>query len=136
MTAQLDPEPITERTRALCRSVLDQPAFQTMRASVDAFLADETARTLYQSVSEKGTLLQQQQQMGMPVDAGAIAEFEKEREALLDNPLAQAFLTAQQAMHEVQQSVQQYLSKTFELGRMPEEGDLEEGECGHGCGCH
>ena len=136
MTVRLDSEPITERTRDLCRSVLDQPAFQAIRASVDAFLADESAQDLYQSVSEKGSVLQQRQQMGMPVDAGAIAEFERERETLLGNPVAQAFLDAQQAMHEVQQSVQRYLSKTFELGRMPEADDLDHGSCGHGCGCH
>jgi hypothetical protein len=28
------------------------------------------------------------------------------------------------------------VTKTFELGRVPSEEDLQEGSCGHGCGCH
>jgi hypothetical protein len=28
------------------------------------------------------------------------------------------------------------VSKTFELGRVPEESDMESGSCGSGCGCH
>ncbi len=40
-------------------------------------------------------------------------------------------------MQKLQQSVSQYVSKTFELGRVPEESDLESsGSCGSGCGCH
>jgi hypothetical protein len=38
-------------------------------------------------------------------------------------------------MHQVQQSVHHFVSKTLELGRMPTEDELEAGSCGHGCGC-
>ena len=46
------------------------------------------------------------------------------------------FLDAQQELHEIQESIQRHVSKTLELGRLPEPADLEEGSCGHGCGCH
>ena len=30
----------------------------------------------------------------------------------------------------------QFVSKTFELGRVPTLEDFSSGECGSGCGCH
>jgi hypothetical protein len=65
-----------------------------------------------------------------------ISAFDTEREAFLSNPLAKGFVDAQEAAHHVQQEVNQYLSKTFELGRVPSAEELEGGSCGHGCGCH
>ena len=50
--------------------------------------------------------------------------------------VARGFLDAQEELHTVQQSIQQYVSKTLELGRVPKEEDLNDGGCGHGCGCH
>jgi len=85
---------------------------------------------------EKGEALQQKQQMGMPLSNDEIDEFQKYRETLVNNPIAKAFLDAQQEMHKVQESVGQYVAKTLELGRMPTSDDLSGGSCGHGCGCH
>lgn len=126
---------ITTKIRELCQTILDQPEFQAMRRDIDAFLADERAQSQYQQVATQGELLQQKQQMGAPLDGNEIAEFERAREALLGNPVARAFLDAQQAMHRVQETVHQHLGKTFELGRVPEPQDLDHGSCGSGCGC-
>ena len=62
-------------------------------------------------------------------------EFCKERESLFDNPIASDFLEAQQEMAQVQQSVMQYVTKTFEVGHVPSEEDLRScpGSCS-GCG--
>jgi len=52
--------------------------------------------------------------------------------------VAREFLDAQQELHEVQQSIQKYINKTIELGRLPTEDELGSGCCGeheHGCGC-
>jgi len=35
----------------------------------------------------------------------------------------------------IQESINKYLSKTLELGRVPSTEDLAEGSCGSGCGC-
>jgi len=124
---------ILQKTRELCQVIIDQPDFAAIRRQVDAFLADENIKTQYQELSERSALLQHKQQTGMPLDMTEIADFEQRREAFLNNPIAQGFLTAQQAMQHVQESVGQYLAKTYELGRMPKEEDLD--SCGHGCGC-
>ena len=54
----------------------------------------------------------------------------------MNNPVARGFLDAQDELHHVQQSIQQYVTKTLELGRMPTEEEMNGGgSCGHGCGC-
>jgi cell fate (sporulation/competence/biofilm development) regulator YlbF (YheA/YmcA/DUF963 family) len=123
------------KTKELCRTILDEPEYVALRKQVDAFMADEDAKNQYQSVLEKGDVLQQKQQTGMPLTGEEITEFESAREQLLANPVAKAFLDAQESMHRVQSSVSQYVAKTFELGRLPSEEDFNHGSCGSGCGC-
>jgi len=60
---------------------------------------------------------------------------EQHREALLNNPVARGFMDAQEELHQVQESIQQYVTKTLELGRVPSEEEMDSGSCGHGCGC-
>jgi cell fate (sporulation/competence/biofilm development) regulator YlbF (YheA/YmcA/DUF963 family) len=124
-----------QKTRELCQTLLDQPEIQTVRRRVDAFMADELAKNQYQLVSEQGEALQQKQQLGLPMNETEIAEFEKNRQSLLGNPVARDFLDAQQEMHRVQQSVLQYVIKTLELGRVPAPEDFDSGSCGPSCGC-
>ena len=71
----------------------------------------------------------------MPLTAEEISAFEKDRDNLMQNPVARGFLDAQEQFHQVQKSVNQLVSKTLELGHLPTEEDLESGECGHDCGC-
>ncbi len=122
-----------QKTKELCQTIVDQPEFKDLRRRVDAFLADESTKNHYQQVVEKGETLQSKQQRGLPLSQAEIDEFEKQRDALINNPVAKGFLDAQQEMHEMRQSVNQYVSKTFELGRMPNPEDFE--SCGQGCSC-
>lgn len=135
MDTNVENSRIAEKTKELCQAILDQPDFQTIRQRVDAFLADDSAKRQYQELSEKGAVLQHKQQMGGPLEMDEISDFEKRRESFLSNPVAQGFLDAQQAMHNVRESVSQYVAKTFELGRLPQKEDFEDGSCGAGCGC-
>jgi cell fate (sporulation/competence/biofilm development) regulator YlbF (YheA/YmcA/DUF963 family) len=128
-------ETIVQKTRELCQAIVEQPEFEEMRRRIDAFMADDTAKSQYQQVAEKSQALQHKQEVGTPLNNDEVADFEKHREALVNNPVARGFIEAQQQMHEVQQTVTQYVSKTFELGRMPTDEDMG-GGCGHGCGCH
>jgi cell fate (sporulation/competence/biofilm development) regulator YlbF (YheA/YmcA/DUF963 family) len=85
----------------------------------------------------KGQALQEKQHNGEQLDPSEISSFEKDRDSLLANPVASGFLDAQEEMHDLKQSVQKYVAKTIELGRLPSEEDLAESSCGSGgCGCH
>ena len=127
---------ITDKTRELCQAILDQPEMRSARQAIDKFVADESARSQYEKLMAKGQALQQKQHRSEQLSGEEIAAFEKERDTVLSNPVARGFLEAQEEMHHVHQSTNQYVSKTLELGRMPTEADFaEEGGCGDGCGC-
>ncbi|MBK7997791.1 MAG: YlbF family regulator [Verrucomicrobia bacterium] len=136
MQATTEETAIIQQTKELCQTIIDQPEFRQIRTRIDAFMGDDAAKAQYQLVMEKGDELQQKQQMGAQLDNNDIAEFEKNRELLLNNPVAANFLTAQQQMHKIQESVMQYVSKTFELGRVPTIEDFPAEGCGPSCGCH
>jgi len=135
MQTTLEETPVMQKTRELCQTILDQPTMQSIRQRIDAFMGNETARNQYDDVVNKGQALQQKQQMAIALTGEEVAEFEKQRDSLMQNPLAREFMDAQEELHELQQSVQTYVNKTLELGRLPTESELSHGSCGHGCGC-
>ena len=130
------PTIIEEKTQELCRVIVAQPEMIAIRKRIDTFLADTSARTEYEALMSKGQALQEKQQHGQALEPAEISEFETKREALLKNPVTTGFLDAQEELHAMQSSIQKHISKTIELGRLPVAADLEEGACGHGCGCH
>jgi len=129
----MDEPAILQKTLELCQTIVDQPEFVDMRQRIDAFLADEQAQAQYQSVVQKSEHLQHKQHSGEPLNNDEISEFETDRDTLLNNPVARGFLDAQQQMQRVQSSVTKYVTKTFELGRVPEPEDFD--TCGQGCSC-
>ncbi len=126
---------INAKTRELCETILNDPDYLGLRRKIDTFLADDRAKGLYRNLAEKGEHLNHKQQQGVQLSPAEIADYEKDRDAVVANPVAAGFIEAQQEMHHVQESVNQLISKTLELGRVPTEEDLG-GGCGHGCGCH
>ena len=130
------PTKIETKTNELCEAILEQIQTNGIRKRIDTFLADSTTRGQYESLMSKGHALQEKQHHGQPLEPAEVSAFEKDRDALLKNPVASGFLDAQEEMHHLQSSVQKVVAKTIELGRFPVAADLEEGSCGHGCGCH
>jgi cell fate (sporulation/competence/biofilm development) regulator YlbF (YheA/YmcA/DUF963 family) len=129
-------ELVRQKTRELCQAIVELPEFQSIRRCVESFMTDPEAQVQYQSLSEKGRQLHLKQEQGLPLDGEEIAAFDSERAAFFRNPVAKDFVDAQQRMQQTQEEVAQYVSKTFELGRVPSNEDFEGGSCGHGCGCH
>jgi cell fate (sporulation/competence/biofilm development) regulator YlbF (YheA/YmcA/DUF963 family) len=136
MQTQIEESVVTLKIKELCQAILDQPDIRAMRKDIESFMADDQARGQYESLMTQGEMLNEKQHSGAQLAETEIAEFEKLRKSFLANPIARGFLEAQEEMQKVQKSVGQYVSKTFELGRVPEESDLESGSCGQGCGCH
>ncbi|MDB6068445.1 MAG: hypothetical protein JWR26_4653 [Pedosphaera sp.] len=136
MPTQIEENVVTQKTKELCQAILDQPDVRSMRERIDSFMSDAKTRGQYDTLMSKGQVLQQKQQSGQALDETEVAEFEKLRKGFIENPVARGFLDAQEDMQKLQQSVAEYVTKTFELGRVPEESDLDSGSCGHGCGCH
>ena len=59
---------LQQKTRELCETILKQPEFQSIRANMDKFMADQQAQQLYQDLSEKGQYLQHKQQQGVQLE--------------------------------------------------------------------
>lgn len=135
MEISIDESPVIKKTKELCQTILEQPNMRSIRQRIDAFMGDEATRAQYDSLVTKGQALQQKQQLSMELSGEEVADFESHRDKVLNNPVARGFLDAQEELHEMQHSVQKYVNKTLELGRLPSDEDMEEG-CGHsGCGC-
>jgi cell fate (sporulation/competence/biofilm development) regulator YlbF (YheA/YmcA/DUF963 family) len=127
--------PIVEKTRELCQSILDHPEFHSIRTHIDTFMANESAKNEYQSLLEQGDMLNHKQHQGVRLTPEEISQYESHRDRVVNNPVSAAFLQAQQEVSEIQESINKYLSKTLELGRVPSPDELS-GGCGSGCGCH
>jgi cell fate (sporulation/competence/biofilm development) regulator YlbF (YheA/YmcA/DUF963 family) len=138
MTTQTVENGIIEKTKALCQAIVDQPEMSSIRQRIDSFMSDTAARGQYEAVMSKGQALQEKQSQGQQLADTEIADFEKHRDALLNNPVGRGFLDAREELHEIQHSIQKYVSKTLELGRVPTTEDMEDDHaCGDGgCGCH
>jgi cell fate (sporulation/competence/biofilm development) regulator YlbF (YheA/YmcA/DUF963 family) len=135
MLTQSEQNLVLEKTRELCSTILAQPNMGTIRKNIDSFMADDKSRSQYETLMQKGQELHDKQHRSLPLSGEEVGEFEKQREAVLNNPVARGFLDAQQALHQLQETVTQQITKTLELGRLPKEEDFEQGSCGHGCGC-
>ena len=127
--------PVQSKLEELCRAILAEPGFEGARLQVEQFLINDEARAQYVRVSEAGEHLHHKQSQGVQLSDSEVTEFEKERERLLDNPVARGFLAAQEQLQGMQECINKFVGKTLELGRLPAEGDLG-GGCGQGCGCH
>jgi cell fate (sporulation/competence/biofilm development) regulator YlbF (YheA/YmcA/DUF963 family) len=138
MPTQIEENPVTQKTRELCQAIVDLPNLRAARQHIDAFMANDKARAQYEALIAKGRALQEKQQNSLPLDGTEIADFERNREALLANSVARGFLDAQEELLDLQHSIQKFVSKTLETGRVPTAEDLGDGDCdGHGgCGCH
>lgn len=125
---------IVTKTRELCQTLLAEPSFISIRRRVDAFMADDAARAQYENVHMMGQTLREKQQSGVELSDTEIADFEKNRDQFLSNPVSRGFLDAQDEMQEIRESVVKHVMKTFELGRLPTAEDLQ--SCGQGCNCN
>jgi len=129
-------EAVRQKTLELCDTIVRQPQFQNIRQRVESFLADAGAQRQYQSLTEKGRSLHERQHQGLALDGREVAAFDSERDAFLGNPVAKGFLDAQEEIRDLQNHVQECLTRTFDLGRVPSAEELQEGCCGSDCGCH
>lgn len=130
------PPAVQTKLEELCRVILAEPSFEQTRLRVEQFLINDDARAQYVRVSEQGEHLHHKQTQGVELPGVEVSEFEREREALLQNPVARGFMDAQAELQGLQESINQFVGKTLELGHLPEAQELSGGSCGSGCGCH
>ncbi len=126
---------VIQKTQELCQAIAAQADFLALKQKLDAFFGDEMLKFQFQQVNELGSLLRMKQESGRELEQGEVTQFEVMRDELMKNQAAVDFIDAQQELQKLHQMVDRFLDKTFELGRMPEYGDVHDGSCGN-CGCH
>ena len=138
MSAIAQDPTVLQKTQDLCQTILNQPTMLAMRAQIDAFMGDESARSHYDTVMHKGRALHEKQHQSLPLSGEEVADFESSRDALLANPVARGFIDAQEELHGLRDTIQDYVSKAIELGRLPRAEDFEKSGCcgGGSCGDH
>jgi cell fate (sporulation/competence/biofilm development) regulator YlbF (YheA/YmcA/DUF963 family) len=125
---------VGRKTVELCTALAASPEFTAIRGRIERFSADTEARMQFELVNRKGASLEEKQQSGAEITETEVADFEKMRDSLLSNDVAREFLEAREEMIALQEGVQQWVAKTFELGRPPTQDEMG-GSCGPGCGC-
>lgn len=124
--------PLMAKLRELCQALIDDPQYASIKERITLFMTDEGTRKQYEDLSAKGMMLHNKQESGIPLTEEEIEDFEKDRDALLNNPIAIGFIEAQQEINEIKNIILQHVSRTFELGRVPVAEDFY--GCGSDCG--
>jgi cell fate (sporulation/competence/biofilm development) regulator YlbF (YheA/YmcA/DUF963 family) len=127
---------IEQKTRELCEAIVAYPGFGEMFRKMDNFMNDEMAKFEFQMVNDRASLLHQKQSAGIPITPEELSDFEALRDSVLNKPVAQGFLEAQQQVQVLQKLFYPMLSKTFEVGRVPIPDDFLNDNCSEGCGLH
>lgn len=136
-TLNVQDTPVITKTRELCETLLAQESYSRLKGKLDAFVSDEEAQRMYQELSARQSQLVQKQEQSGNLSEEEIQDFEDQRERLLMHPVAGGFVEAQQGFEELRDTIVRYVTKTFELGRVPSAEEVEPkqgGCCGGGCG--
>jgi cell fate (sporulation/competence/biofilm development) regulator YlbF (YheA/YmcA/DUF963 family) len=128
--------PLIAKTKELCATILEQPGYAQMKQHIIDFLRNEEARGLYETLCDQQEVLSQKQENGQMISEEEDTAFGELEQKFLAMPVAENFIKAQRQMHKIEKTVSEYVRKTFELGRVPEESDFSSGGCGPSCGCH
>ncbi len=135
MELKTQDSPVIEKTKELCKTLVEQPVFAEIRKGIDEFNADEGLRGQYSDLFARQEQLQEKHGRGETLSDEEVDGFDRDREKFMASEVARNFMEAQQAMHKLQQTVGQYVSLTFRLGRVPTEDDFPKQGCGPNCGC-
>lgn len=132
MSAIAESSTIVDKTRDLCKSIVEDDHFKSLQGKIEEFLNDDAAKLQYQSVHQRGEELHQKQASGVELSKTEISEFETAREALLENVVVATFLSAKQELEGLQNMVRQYVGLTLEMGKVPTQEEVDH-ETGGGC---
>lgn len=112
------------------------------KARIGLFYQNPAATELFRKVSDYGENLRNKHMEGMPPSESEIAEFDKLRQDVINNPLCKGFLEARQELDEMLAVVNQYMVMAIEKGVAPTDEEVADAmtqqisscSCGGHCG--
>ncbi|MGB0580465.1 MAG: YlbF family regulator [Limisphaerales bacterium] len=117
------------KIRELCQTLVDHKDFQAWTGNIKTFMEDEKAKFEYQMINELGGMLQQKQSMGAEITEEEAGKFESLRESFTKNENAMAFVKTQERLQQMQDHILRHVQRTFEVGHVPTDEEMEEGMC-------
>lgn len=121
----------------LCEALVADGDIRSARDKAEAFLADDAAMSIYREMATLGRSLHQKQHHGEEPEGEEISRFHALQDSCEENSVISGFLAAQQILSGMAESVNAYVGKSLESGRVPTPEEMEKkGSCGEGCGCH
>lgn len=135
MTATLA-TPIEQSLQALCHAIATDPGVLAAREQAEAFLADDQAVGLYRDMMNLARLLEDRHRAGEDIADDEVRVLDDLQEKADANELIRTFQTVQDTLQNVASTVNAYVTKTLEKGRVPAPEEMVSGSCGTGCGCH
>ncbi len=129
---------ITAQIEALCAAIAADPEIQSARNAAETFLADEQAVSLYREVMNLGRTLEQRHRSGAELEPSDVARFQSLQDQADHHDGIQSFMAAQDALQSIANTVNGFITKTLEKGRVPALDEvMGGGGCcgGGGCGC-
>ncbi len=135
-TTILSPE-LVARTVALAEEFAKSQAVVSARARIGLFYQDAGATQLFRKVSEYGGQLHEKRAAGMPPGEKELAEFDRLRRELVDNPRCKGFLEAREQLDLMLSTVNQFLCLAIDKGRAPTEDEVAQAMSRQvsSCGC-
>lgn len=133
----LSPE-LTELTTKLADALTQDPTVIASKARIGLFFQNQEATDIFRSVQQAGEKIREMQMGGMQPSDEDIENFDKLRQAVLDNELCKSFLESRQNIDAILASVNQYMHLSIDLGRAPtpeEVAKLNQQQMSGGCGC-
>jgi cell fate (sporulation/competence/biofilm development) regulator YlbF (YheA/YmcA/DUF963 family) len=127
---------IEEHLKTLCAAIAEDEDVVSAREDAEAFLADESAVSIYREAARLSHEFEGKHHSGEPITDADRTAFAAARSRAEANPLVVRFSEAQGVLQEVANLVNSYVTKTLEKGRVPTAKELSGGSCGSGCGCH
>ncbi len=127
---------ILDKTRELCTLILQSSEYRDNVEKIDTFFNDKAAQAAYRDFSKLGERLHQKQHDG-ELSQADIDGYDAAETELRSNPVAAAFMDAEETLNGIVSQVSRLVGKSLELGRLPEPDELSGGCCNSGgCGCH
>jgi cell fate (sporulation/competence/biofilm development) regulator YlbF (YheA/YmcA/DUF963 family) len=129
---------ISSQIEALCAAIAADPEVQSARNAAETFLADEQAVSLYRDVMTLGRSLEQRHRSGAELEPAEVSRFQALQDQADQNEGIQKFMAAQDTLQNVANTLNTYISKTLEKGKVPAAEEISSGGCcgGGGCGCN
>ena len=128
--------PIKSKIVELCETLVADSEVQGAREKAEAFLADESAVSLYREMATLGRSLHQKQHHGEEPTGEEVSRFTDLQDKCEENTAISSFLEAQDVLRGIAEVVTSFVGKSLERGEVPAEAEVFSKGCGEGCGCH